>query len=316
MQKILSKFGKIAPPTPRNIEAAARTLAEGGLVAIPTETVYGLAGNALDKYAVARIFEAKGRPFFNPLIIHVADLHTAKKLAEFSAEAEKLAAAYWPGPLTLVLKRKAGCPITLLATAGLDSIGLRVPAHRTALAVIREARLPLAAPSANSSGAISPTTARHVANDLGGKIDMILDGGACEIGVESTVLDVRARQPRILRPGAVTKEELERFLGARVGRAKGAKVESPGQLESHYAPKAKMRLNAKAKRKGEILIGFGKINGDFNLSETGNVVEAAANLYALLHAADAEHPGTIAVAPVPDKGLGAAINDRLRRAAG
>lgn len=316
MQKILKKQGKILPATPRNVEAAGRILAEGGLVAIPTETVYGLAGNALDKYAVARIFEAKGRPFFNPLIVHLAHVKTARKLAEFGPVAEKLAAAFWPGPLTLVLKRKADCPVSLLATAGLDSIGLRIPAHRTALAVINAARLPLAAPSANASGAISPTTARHVASDLGAKVDMILDDGPCEIGVESTVLDARGERPRILRPGAITREELERFLGTTVALAKGGKVESPGQLESHYAPKAKMRLNAKAKGEGEILIGFGTVKGDFNLSETGNVVEAAANLYALLHAADAEGPETIAIAPVPNKGLGAAINDRLRRAAG
>ncbi|HXV73859.1 MAG TPA: L-threonylcarbamoyladenylate synthase [Sphingomonadales bacterium] len=297
------------------IADAARRIAKGGLVAIPTETVYGLAANALDERALARVFAVKGRPEFNPLIIHVLDAAEAKKFAVFTSAAERLTEVFWPGPLTLVLARRPDCPIPLLANAGLPSIALRAPAHPVAKAVLKAASVPVAAPSANSSGALSPTTAQHVAADLGGKIDLILDGGPCPIGLESTVVDARKSPARILRPGAVTQKQLEAVLGEPVAGGKGSKIESPGQLDRHYAPRTRLRLNARARKPGEVRIGFGAIGGDFNLSARGDLTEAAANFFAMLRLADAKGAKAISIAPIPNKGLGAAINDRLRRAA-
>jgi L-threonylcarbamoyladenylate synthase len=310
---------KIAPDvraaSPAAIAAAANHIAGGGLVAIPTETVYGLAANALDDRAVARVFAAKSRPRFNPLIVHIADAAAAKALAQFTPAAERLAEAFWPGPLTLVLARRPDCPVSLLASAGLDSIALRAPSHPVAQAVLKAVGVPVAAPSANASGRISPTTAQHVKDDLGGAVDFILDAGPCPIGLESTVVDARGTPVRMLRPGAVSREQLEAVLGQQVAIAAGGKIESPGRLERHYAPATPLRLDAERPGSGEVMIGFAETKGDFTLSETGDLTEAAANLYALLRLADAQAAKGIAVAPIPDKGLGAAINDRLRRAA-
>ena len=288
------------------IAEAARILESGGLVAVPTETVYGLAARADSAEAVARIYAAKGRPDFNPLIVHVAGLAQAERYADFSTEALSLAAAHWPGPLTLVLPRRSEADLAAAVTAGLPTIALRAPAHPVMQALLERCDFPLAAPSANRSGFISPTTPAHVLASLDGRIDMVLDGGATSAGVESTIVAVRS-DGRIeeLRPGPLQ-------IGSRGG---GEGIEAPGQLASHYAPGKPVRLNALAAEDGEFLIGFGAVAGDTTLSASGNLTEAASRLYAALHeAARAAHP-RIAVAPVPDEGVGRAINDRLRRAA-
>ena len=288
------------------IAAAARILESGGLVAVPTETVYGLAARADSAEAVARIYAAKGRPDFNPLIVHVAGLAQAERYADFSTEALSLAAAHWPGPLTLVLPRRSEADLAAAVTAGLPTIALRAPAHPVMQALLERCDFPLAAPSANRSGFISPTTPAHVLASLDGRIGMVLDGGATSAGVESTIVAVRP-DGRIeeLRPGPLQ-------IGSRGG---GEGIEAPGQLASHYAPGKPVRLNALAAEDGEFLIGFGAVAGDTTLSASGNLTEAASRLYAALHeAARAAHP-RIAVAPVPDEGVGLAINDRLRRAA-
>lgn len=306
------------------IDEAGRLLRAGRLVAFPTETVYGLGADATNGQAVAGIFEAKGRPRFNPLIVHVPDLAHAERLAVFSPPALKLARAFWPGPLTLVLKRKADSGLSDLVSAGLDSVAVRVPAHRIARALLAAAERPLAAPSANRSGRVSPTLAAHVWDDLGERPAMILDGGATAHGLESTVLDATQEDTvALLRPGAVPREAIEDVLGAPLAAGPiGDDVHptSPGQLASHYAPNAALRLDARDVRPGEALLAFGEpvptSSGPvINLSPRGDLVAAAAGLFAALRALDATGAATIAVMPIPDRGLGEAINDRLRRAA-
>ena len=303
------------------IRAAVACLAAGGLVAFPTETVYGLGADARNGEAVARLYAAKGRPAFNPLIAHVADLAAARGLGRFDAAAERLAAAFWPGPLTLVLPKAAGCPVSDLALAGLDSVGLRVPAHPLAHELLTAFGAPVVAPSANRSGHVSPTSAAHVLGDLRGRIDLILDGGPCAVGVESTIVACLER-PTLLRPGGVPREDIERVLGSALAVPAveaGEAPLAPGMLRSHYAPKARLRLDAEP-RDGEALLAFGSAPAwppdmTRNLSPRGDLVEAAANLFSHLRALDASGAHVIAVMPVPDEGLGEAINDRLQRAA-
>lgn len=304
------------------VAAAAALLRAGGLVALPTETVYGLAARADQSAAVARIYRAKGRPDFNPLIVHVAGLAEAKRLAHFDARAEALAAAFWPGALTLVLPTRADAGLAPAVTAGLASVALRCPAHPVMRAVLAAAGVPLAAPSANRSGGVSPTRAAHVIASLGGAVDLVLDGGACQTGVESTIVALRDSGGwDILRPGPITEDALAAILGDRpagfeAGSGAGSeRIEAPGQMTSHYAPGKPVRLGAAQAAADEFHIGFGGVGGDVNLSEAGDPVEAAANLYAALHRAAAAAQPRIAVAPIPDQGVGAAINDRLRRAA-
>jgi L-threonylcarbamoyladenylate synthase len=299
----------------QDIARAANILRSGGLVAFPTETVYGLGADATNDLAVARIYEAKGRPQFNPLIAHVRDVDEAFGLAVFPAEARALAARFWPGPLTLVLPRKAGCPVSLLASAGLPSIALRIPQHALALELIRAAGRPIVAPSANPSGRISPTTAGHVREAMGAKVDMVLDGGRCAVGLESTIISLLDKTPRLLRAGGLVRENIEEVLGRRLEAARAGPLHAPGQLESHYAPDARLRLNATDWRSGEARLGFGAVDAPLNLSRKGDMVEAAANLFSMLHQLDAAGSSTIAIAPIPEIGLGEAINDRLRRAA-
>ncbi len=304
------------------IARAAEVIRAGGLVAAPTETVYGLAADALNDCAVARIYEAKGRPSFNPLIIHVADLAMAQTFGDFSPLAERLAAAFWPGPLTLVAPRRAHAPLSALATAGLDTVALRAPAHPLMLALIAEAARPLAAPSANRSGAISPTTAEHVRASLGDRVDLILDGGPCAVGLESTIVRVDGGRAILLRPGGLARAEIEASIGASLEAASGA-IEAPGMLASHYAPRARLRLNAARPDANEAFLAFGAAcparSNMLNLSPSGDLAEAAANFFAHLHALDAACARSglagIACAPVPMTGLGEAINDRLTRAA-
>jgi L-threonylcarbamoyladenylate synthase len=302
------------------IDRAARLIRSRGLVAFPTETVYGLGANALDGEAVARIFEAKGRPRFNPLIVHVASREEAEAFAVFNEDARRLAETFWPGPLTLVLPRRPDAGLSDLVSAGLPTVALRVPAHETACALIRAAGVPIAGPSANPSGRVSPTTAAHVAADLGDKVDMILDGGPCAAGLESTIVSPAGAEPVLLRAGAVARTDIESAIGRPLADADRAeRPHAPGMLPSHYAPRARLRLNADAAREGELFLAFGPHRGaappHLNLSESGDLREAAANLFAYLRLLDAENPGTIAVAPIPKEGLGEAINDRLRRAA-
>lgn len=295
---------------PEGIAEAARILESGGLVAVPTETVYGLAARADSAEAVAKIYAAKGRPDFNPLIVHVRDVAQAGHYAELSDTARSLAEAHWPGPLTLVLPRRSDAGLAAAVTAGLPTVALRAPAHPVMQALLAAVDFPLAAPSANRSGFISPTCAAHVLASLDGRIDMVLDGGPCLAGVESTIVAVRA-DGRIeeLRPGPLA-------VGVRgEGKSIEARIEAPGQLASHYAPGKPVRLNASAAEADEFLIGFGAIAGDCTLSPSGDVNEAAARLYACLHEGARAPQPRIAVAPVPDDGVGRAINDRLRRAA-
>ncbi len=298
------------------ITDAAALIAAGQLVAVPTETVYGLAGDARNGTAVARIFEAKGRPSFNPLIVHVPDLDAAQLYADWSDTAEHIARAFWPGPLTLVLPLRAGSGLSHLVTAGQDSVALRVPAHAAAQALLRASGAPLAAPSANPSGRISPTRPDHVRAGLEGRIAAILNGGACGVGVESTILGLTGA-PMLLRPGGLPVEAIEEILGAPLQTYQpGGAITAPGQLASHYAPGAVMRLGAEAPKPGEVLLGFGGTAGaTLDLSVSGDLLEAAANLFDYLHRLDAEGPAVIAVAPIPETGLGRAINDRLCRAA-
>jgi len=293
----------------QGIARAAALILAGDCVAVPTETVYGLAADATNGPAVARIYEAKGRPAFNPLIVHVSTLEDAQALAVFDDAARELAWRYWPGPLTLVLAARPGSPIAPLATAGLTTIALRVPAHRAMRALLTACRRPLAAPSANASGRISPTTADHVLASLNGRIPLILDDGATQMGLESTLVAVDAAGRRLLRPGPVTAEDLGLVA------THSDRIEAPGQLASHYRPKKAIVLNRTAACAETWLIGFGPVAGDASLSPTGDLVEAAVRLFACLHDADASDRTTIAVAPIPFTGLGAAINDRLSRAA-
>ena len=299
-----------------DIDEAAAALRAGGLVILPTETVYGLAADAGDARAVAKVYEAKGRPAFNPLIAHVADLATARRIAVFDSRAEALAAAFWPGPLTLVLPVADTAAVCDLARAGLDTVAVRAPAHPTAQALLQAFGGPLVAPSANRSGRPSPTTFADAMAETGAAAAAALDGGPCRIGLESAVVAL-LDQPRLLRPGAVTRAEIEALIGP-LSEAEADAKRSPGRLTRHYAPNRPLRLNAEEPQAGEVWLGFGRSGGaGFNLSADGDLAEAAANLFAYLRAADLADGATgIAVAPIPDEGLGEAINDRLRRAAG
>jgi len=305
----------IVTASDQHIAEAARILHEGGLVAFPTETVYGLGADATNGRAVASIFEAKGRPRFNPLIVHVANLAAANDLAIFDSSSLALAGKFWPGPLTLVLPRRPGVPVSELVTAGLDTIAIRVPSNPVAQQLLAETGVPIAAPSANISGRVSPTRAAHVEEDLGSSISLILDGGSTEAGVESTIVAM-SPSPVLLRAGAVAREDIERQLGCKLSDAPGAEIRAPGQLLSHYAPRATLRLQAAEARPGEVLLAFGPHGpeGAMNLSRSGDLREAAANLFAYLRALDALGSSQIAVMPIPKTGLGEAINDRLRRA--
>jgi len=325
-----------AEPTTRVISAnanaiaqAAHCLAAGGLVAFPTETVYGLGADATDATAIARLYAAKGRPAFNPLIAHVADSTAARALAVFDAAAERLAAAFWPGPLTLVLRKRSDCPVAELATAGLDTIAVRAPDHPIAREILRAFGKPIVAPSANRSGHVSPTTAAHVLADLRGRIDLIVDGGPTPVGVESTIVACLEGRALLLRPGGLPRADIERVLGSPLAVAPippGSEADvplAPGMLASHYAPKARLRLDAANVQAGEALLAFGPMppaNAEratrvLNLSTGGDLVEAAANLFSHLRALDGAGAAVIAVMPVPHEGLGEAINDRLARAA-
>jgi L-threonylcarbamoyladenylate synthase len=301
------------------IEAAAACLAAGGLVAFPTETVYGLGADARNGEAVARLYAAKGRPSFNPLIAHVANVEAARGLVSFDAAAEALAAAFWPGPLTLVLPKRPDSGVSDLALAGLDSAAVRVPAHAVARALLTAFKGPVVAPSANRSGHVSPTSAAHVLTDLPGRIDMLLDAGRCPVGVESTIVAC-LDEPALLRPGGLPREAIERVLGRALAVAAIAEDAplAPGMLSSHYAPKARLRLNAEAAGPDEALLAFGPAPAasvTLNLSARGDLIEAAANLFSHLRALDASGAKRIAVMKVPHEGLGEAINDRLKRAA-
>lgn len=310
----------IVTPTPEAIERAAGLLRDGALVAFPTETVYGLGGDANSEGAVAGIFAAKARPRFNPLIVHVPGLAEAEALGEFDTRAHRAARRFWPGPLSLVLRRRAGSGLALLASAGLDTVALRVPAHPVAQALLRATGRPVAAPSANRSGRVSPTAAEHAAAELGARAALILDAGPCPVGLESTVLDLSGTTPVLLRPGGITLEQLrDIFPRIETGPAGGA-PRSPGQLASHYAPGLPVRLNATSAEPGEALLAFGpEAPAGFAeiqwLSTSGDLTEAAANLFAMLRRLDRPDFTAIAVMPIPETGLGRAINDRLRRAA-
>ena len=327
---------QLRPFTRETIAEAAALIRGGGIIAVPTETVYGLAADATNAEAVARIYAAKGRPSFNPLIVHVADFAAAERIGVFDADARALAAAFWPGPLTLVVPLRADAGIASIVTAGLETVAIRVPRHRTMQALIAAAGVPLAAPSANASGGISPTLASHVVASLGDRVPLVIDGGATEAGLESTIVAER----EVLRPGPITVAQINKHLpgagrgpvgqvevmessadhrssptGPRPSPGGSKLVNAPGQLDSHYAPSKSLRLEARTAEPDEFLIGFGSIVGDFSLSPAGDLIEAAARLFDALHRADASDRARIAVAPIPRDGIGEAIADRLRRAA-
>ena len=297
---------RVLPFSDEAIAEAARLILAGEPVAIATETVYGLAADATNAEAIARIYEAKGRPSFNPLIVHVTNMAEASDIGSLDERARSLAERYWPGPLTLVVPLKESAPIAALVTAGLPTVGLRVPSHPAMQALLRAVGRPLAAPSANASGSISPTRAGHVLKSLGGRIPLIVDAGPTERGLESTIVAATGGPLRLLRRGPIELEAVEANVSA---------IEAPGQLASHYAPSKPLRLNATEAEPDEYLIGFGSLRGDATLSAAGDLIEAASRLFDLLHQADASDVARIAVAPVPNAGLGAAINDRLKRAA-
>ncbi|HMQ40810.1 MAG TPA: L-threonylcarbamoyladenylate synthase [Paracoccus sp. (in: a-proteobacteria)] len=309
---------RLLAPEPEELAYAAMMLAQGRLVAMPTETVYGLAADARNPLAVAAIYAAKGRPSFNPLIVHAPDLATAETIGIFGDPARRLAEAFWPGALTLVVPLRADSGIASLVTAGLDTVAIRVPAHQAAQDLLHAFGGVVAAPSANRSGRISPTTAAHVMAGLDGKLAAVIDAGPCPVGVESTIIGWQGGLPALLRPGGIPAEAIAEALGQRLtmpaANADPEKPAAPGMLTSHYAPGAPVRLNARAAGPDEFLIGFGPVSGEITLSPSGDLVEAAANLFDALHRADATGR-PIAVAPVPDHGMGRAINDRLRRAA-
>jgi L-threonylcarbamoyladenylate synthase len=309
----------ISPATPRAIARAAALLRAGRLVAFPTETVYGLGGDAINERAVAEIFSAKGRPCFNPLIVHVLGLAEAEAFAAFDDRARQAAARFWPGPLTLVLRRRDDSGLSLLACAGLGTVAIRVPCHQVTQALLHEAGRPIAAPSANRSGRVSPTEAAHVAEELGDRVALILDGGRTPVGLESTVLDLSGETAVLLRPGGVTLEDLTELLGP-IATSAAAEPKSPGMLPSHYAPALTLRLEAIEAHPGEALLAFGPdalpgFGEVLWLSRSGDLAEAAANLFAMLRRLDRPAFTGIAVMPIPEHGLGRAINDRLRRAA-
>ena len=308
------------PDLERNIDAAARLICSGKLVAFPTETVYGLGGDATNPSAIASIYEVKGRPSFNPLIIHVPSIDIAEKLVKFSEQSKALAEHFWPGALTLVLQRRQNCPVSLLAGSGLETLAIRIPENEIALNLLRKAQVPIAAPSANKSGSVSPTTANHVRNSLRDDIDLIVDGGACKIGVESTIIDMSAENPCLLRAGGIPLEDLEREVGNIQVLGKDQQVlKAPGMLSRHYATQIPLRINAKELHEGEALLAFGgrtlgKAVAVCNLSRAGDLNEAAANLFDMMRQLDKPEYTGIAVMEVPEVGLGRAINDRLRRA--
>jgi L-threonylcarbamoyladenylate synthase len=304
------------PDTKAGLAQSAQILQGGGLVAFPTETVYGLGGDARNDLAVAGIFAAKGRPSFNPLIVHVPDLAMAERFAVFTDQARDVAQAFWPGPLTMVLPMRDGAGLSHLVTAELPTVAIRIPAHPLAQALLRAFGGPLAAPSANPSGRVSPTRAAHVLDGLTGRIAAVLDGGACAVGVESTIVGFDGG-PTLLRPGGLPVEALEAALGGPLRVHDGKAISAPGQLASHYAPEAKVRLGVTQAEPEEVLVGFGAVPGALTLSASGDLVEAAATLFDTLRRADtmAGPGGRIAFAPIPETGLGRAINDRLRRAA-
>ncbi len=326
-------MAKILTLNAQSIEKAAQILREGGLVGMPTETVYGLAANACDGKAVARIFEAKGRPQFNPLIVHVCDMKQVEQLSLMTENDRKIAEKFWPGPLTLILERKENSGLTDLVSAGLPTIAVRIPAHKGARALMQECGFPLAAPSANKSGSLSPTTPAHVQESLGDKVDLILAAGACDVGLESTVVDCTGKKPVILRPGGITEEQISEALGVEVSYNlgnQGGDVKSPGQLLKHYAPSIPVRMNAIDLEAGEALLSFGSIKfmgvkdgtsaSDMpeervrHLSKDGDLYEAASNLFAMMRALDKPAHKGIAVMNIPEHGIGMAINDRLKRA--
>lgn len=301
--------------TSTDIAIAANILKNGGLVAFPTETVYGLGADASDDKAVAAIYAAKGRPSFNPLIAHVASLENAREYVEFDASAERLAAAFWPGALTLVLPLRPTANVSKLVTAGLDTLAVRFPDHPVGQSLLNAVDGAIAAPSANPSGRISPTTADHVLSGLDGKIDAVIDGGSCDVGLESTIVQT-GEHPTLLRAGGIPKEAIEACLGQTLRAIDDPDAPiSPGQLASHYAPKGSVRLNVETPQTDEVLLGFGNVETAHNLSRSGDLIEAAANLFNLLHALDHMGAEKIAVSPIPNHGLGIAINDRLKRAA-
>lgn len=306
---------QVHPADAAGIAAAADVLRAGGLVAVPTETVYGLAARADSAPAVAQIYRAKGRPDFNPLIVHIPDLAAAESIAIFDERARQLAAAFWPGALTMVLPLRQGAEIAPAVTAGLPTIALRCPAHPAMRAVLAATQLPLAAPSANRSGGVSPSRAEHVAESLGSAVGLVLDGGPCAAGIESTIVALRDGGWQVLRPGPITGEQIAALLGAPLQPEGSAGIEAPGQLASHYSPGKPVRLNAECAGPDEFMIGFGGVAGDVSLSPSGDLAEAASRLYDCLHAAQRAPQNRIAIAKVPDEGIGAAINDRLGRAA-
>lgn len=311
-------MNNIYEPNEQNLNLAAQTIKNGGLVAMPTETVYGLGANVYIASAVAKIFEAKQRPFFDPLISHIAEIDFLKTYAQTDERIISLAQKFWPGPLTMVLKRTDNNAAIDLACSGLPNIAVRMPSHPVALSLIKKSGVPIVAPSANKFKSISPTTAQHVFDSLGKRVDMILDGGACSVGVESTIIDVTGKNIVILRAGGTSKEDLEKFLNEKVFLSDGDpnKPSAPGQLLKHYAPEHPLRINAATRQPGEFFIGFGKIaDCDLNLSPNGDLCEAAANLFAFLREADQkkDYKG-LAISPIPETGLGLAINDRIRRA--
>jgi L-threonylcarbamoyladenylate synthase len=306
------------PFTDETTEEAAALLRAGALVSFPTETVYGLGANALDDAAVAGIYAAKDRPSFNPLIVHVPDIETARHYGRFTDLAEQVATTLWPGPLSLVLPRTEGCPLSKLVSAGLDTGAIRVPARAPARRLLVAARVPVAGPSANKSGQLSPTEARHVVEGFGDEVALVLDGGSCAVGLESTVLDLSTETPTLLRAGGVTHEALEEVIGGHVALAgvDDHAPKSPGMLSRHYAPRTPLRMNATEVGDGEALLGFGGSDGAVvDLSPAGDLLEAATNLFRILHELDVRGYVGIAVVPIPENGLGRAINDRLRRGA-
>lgn len=306
---------EILSPSEDNITKAANLLRNGQLVSFPTETVYGLGADATNDDAVAGIYAAKGRPSFNPLIAHVATIEAAQRYVYWSDDAQRVADAFWPGPLTIVLPLRPDSGISPIVTAGLDSLALRLPAHPLAQSLLQHVDRPVAAPSANPSGRISPTTAQHVFAGLNGKLAAILDGGPCAVGLESTIIGL-VNTPTLLRPGGITQADLQAALGRSIDlhSAQDA-ISAPGQMVSHYAPSAQVRLNATSFAADELGLGFGSVECDLNLSPTGNLVEAASNLFSMLHLLDHRNSAKIAVSPIPSQGIGAAINDRLNRAA-